>query len=207
MKKILSCFLAVAIMFSLCACARNNNSGASDISIEHSVDIAYYASLGKIPELEYALGTDPDEIMNGSGHEQSHTDESVSNSVGHTHEAPTLTKSEGELSVMLNGGTFIYYYEKAKAQNGVSAIVCLNEAYGFNITDRTVTVDTVKAVLSKHTPTVATPTEDDLFFLPDTGTQATALIYTFNDKYKLQFFFIDGAFSAIMLSDIYNWTI
>lgn len=206
MKRLLALLLSILTLFSLCACDGGKKDTNSKPS-EHSVDVAYFASLGKIPELEYALGTDPDEILNPSQDAESHTEESVEDDGGHTHDAPIITKSEGELSVMLNGGTFIYYYEKDKADNGISAIVCLSEAYGFKIGSQTVTEETVKAALSKHNPIVATPTEDDLFFLPDTGTNATALVYTFNGKYKLQFFFIDSAFSAVMLSDIQNWTI
>ena len=204
MKKLFCLILTFLMLFSFCACSKDKKDNTDNYV--HDVDIAYYASIGKIPELEQALGADPEEIINNKTDDNAEAASSEDHS-GHSHAAPELTKTEGELSVVLNGGSYLYFDEKAKAENGISAMVSLEKAYGLEIGSHTVTEDTVKKALSKHTPSVSTPTQDDLFFLPDAGENTTALVYTFNEKYKLQFIFIDGTFSAVMLSDIQNWTI
>ena len=56
MKRLLALLLSILTLFSLCACDGGKKDTNSKPS-EHSVDVAYFASLGKIPELEYALGT------------------------------------------------------------------------------------------------------------------------------------------------------
>lgn len=206
MRKILCLILSLVLLFSLCACAKDKDKNTDSDKYVHSVDIAYYASLGKIPELQFALGANPDDIMNAAKHdEESHND--VSSDVGHVHEAPDIVKTEGELSVLLNDGAFLYMYEKEKSDKGISAIVCLEKGYDLEIGSYNVTEDLVKKALSKHTPTISKPNQDDLFFLPDVGDDATSLDYIFNGKYKIQFVFINETFSAIILSDIQNWTI
>lgn len=200
MKKIL-CFLTVfALVFSLCACGSNGTN--STASSSHGIDVAYYASLGKIPELKFALGANPDDILNAANDQ-----ENAEESSDEHHHLPSIIKQEGNLSVLLDAGDTRYYYEKSKSENGVSAIVCLNGAYGFlKDSGETITAEKIKSAISV-TCEEKTPTKDDLFFLPITSDNAKVLIYIFNNKYKLQFFFIDGVFSAVMLSDIENWTI
>ncbi len=202
MKKILCLLTVLALLFSLCACGKNGTN--STVSSNHSVDVAYYASLGQIPELDFALGANPDDILNA---QKEHTDSSETDDHDHS-QAPGIVKQEGNLSVLLDAGTTRYYYEKAKTEKGISAIVCLNGAYGFlKDSGVTITIEQIKAAIPSASCTEKTPTEDDLFFLPDTSSNAKVLIYTFNNKYKLQFFFVDGVFSAVMLSDMENWTI
>ena len=200
MKKAICLLMVFALILSLCACDKNGiNSTASS---NHSVDVAYYASLGKIPELDFALGADPDDIVNVNDDK-----EETSDSGDHSH-LPDIIKQEGNLSVLLDAGTTRYYYEKAKAEKGISAIVCLNGAYGFlKDSGSTITSEQIKAAIPGIDCEEKTPSSDDLFFLPVTSDNAKVLIYTFNNKYKLQFFFIDGVFSAVMLSDMENWTI
>ena len=207
MKKILCIVLSLVLFFSLCACAKDKDKSTDSDKYVHSVDIAYYASLGKIPELEFALGANPEDIMNASKNDEESHEDSSSEEEGHVHKAPDITKMEGELSVVLNDGSFLYLYEKKKSDKGISAIVCLEKGYDLEIGSYNVTEDLVKKALSKHTPTISKPNQDDLFFLPDVGDDATSLDYIFNGKYKIQFIFINGTFSAIILSDIQNWTI
>ncbi len=200
MKKILCLLTVFALVFSLCACG--DGATNSTPSSNHSVDVAYYASLGKIPELDFALGADPDDILNA---EDESEDSSESDDHSHT---PDIIRQEGNLSVLLDAGTTRYYYEKAKSENGISAIVCLNGAYGFlKDSGVTVTSEQIKAAIPSVKCEEKTPTADDMFFLPHTSDNAKVLIYIFNNKYKLQFFFVDGVFSAVMLSDMENWTI
>lgn len=200
MKKLICLLTVFALIFSLCACGSKGTN--STVSSNHSVDVVYYASLGKIPELEFSLGAKPEDILNAS---EDHEDGEES-SDDHNH-LPSVIKQEGNLSVLLDAGNARYYYEKAKSENGISAIVCLNGAYGFlKDSGETITAEKIKsAINAKFEEKV--PTKDDLFFLPVTSDNAKVLIYTFNNKYKLQFFFVDGVFSAVMLSDMENWTI
>ena len=207
MKKILCIVLSLVLILGLCACGKENKTNTDSDKYVHSVDIAYYASLGKIPELEFALGANPEDIMNASKNDEESHEDSSSEEEGHVHKAPDITKMEGELSVLLNDGAFLYMYEKEKTDKGISAIVCLEKGYDLEIGSYNVTEDLVKKALSKHTPTISKPTQDDLFFLPDVGEDATSLVYIFNGKYKLQFIFVNETFSAIILSDIQNWTI
>ena len=200
MKKVICLLTVFSLILCICACGKNGTN--STVSSNHSVDVAYYASLGKIPELDFALGADPDDILNAKD-----DNEESSDSGDHSH-TPDSIRQEGNLSVMLDAGATRYYYEKSKAEKGISAIVCLNGAYGFlKDSGVTITSEQIKAAIPSAECEEKTPTADDLFFLPDTSDNAKVLIYVFNNKYKLQFFFVDGVFSAVMLSDMENWTI
>ena len=58
MKKVLSFLLVLTVVFSFSACGKRKDKAA-----ENKVDLEYYAGLGQMPECDYKLGADPDEMV------------------------------------------------------------------------------------------------------------------------------------------------
>lgn len=117
MKRILSLIMALVLCFVFTACGKGKDKKSA------TVDIDYYAKLGQIPECSYALGEDPETVKN----ELSALAESEEG-----HEI-VYNVTEGENNVLIEDGTFSYYYKKAKPEDGIGCIVDFGTAYGFEV--------------------------------------------------------------------------
>lgn len=188
MKKIISILLSVLLVLSFSACADDKKVK------EAEVDLEYFADLGQIKESPYKLGADPDEI----NEELSSADESAA-SAG---EEFAYNVTEGEKTVLIDSDTFSFYYEKAKKDKGISAIVSYDEAYGFTNSNN---INDVKAALEPYKYSEETATDDNIFFISGI-TDGTVLKYTF-DNIEIIFLFQENMFFAAAIYDTDNWTV
>ncbi len=187
MKRILMFLLAFCFVFAFAGCGKENNENAP------SVDLEYYAKLGQIPDCKYKLGQDIYELdkeLNAEG-------EKVVSDGGEY----VYNVTEGEKTVRMDNGEFIYYYEKDKKDRGISYIVALNGAYGFE--NGTSLIDVEKA-LKGYEFTSEDVTEDNVFFLSGiSGGEVRK--YSFDNK-VIMFVFNDSSLSAVTIYDTENWT-
>ncbi len=149
MKRLLSFFMILVLIFSLSACGKKEEKKS-----ENSVDIEYYAKLGKIPESDYSLGEDVEKVKEElSSKAQAAEDHNVVYSV-----------MEGENNVLIDNGDICYYYKKANPQDGVSYIVNYDTAFGFE--NGTVIIQ-IKEALKDYKYIEEAMTEDNAFFMFD----------------------------------------
>ena len=129
MKKVLALVISCLFLFCLTGCkdgqTKKNGSGG--------VDIEYYAKLGQIPECEITLGTKPEKVKE--------TIENRENESGDDHEHGGYNEIEGTNNVLIEEGSYDYYYKKADPEKGVAYIVSYQDAYGFKIGDIIVEVE------------------------------------------------------------------
>ena len=187
MKRFISialCLLIACVCFSGCKDSKKNESAGS-------VDVEYYAKLGEMPECEYSLGADAEQIKEKA---EKHFNES---------EEAYYSLEEGEKSILIDTGDFKYYYEKEKAEKGVSLIVNNNTAYGFSL--GTVSVE-IENALSKFNSEKVTDLEDDLFFIISPTGNIEGKKYIFGDNAVI-FVFSDNALIATAIYSLENWTI
>lgn len=152
MKRLICILTALLLMLTFCSCADRSTSSDGD-----SIDVEYYARLGKIPECEYKIGDSVAVIKEKYGTEQA----SASDDSQHNHGSFEIV--EGEQTVLLDCGSYAYYYYKLKEADGISYIVSFDTAFGFDIGD---TMPDVKSAIGNLNPTQESMTADNAFFMP-----------------------------------------
>lgn len=185
MKRILAALLCVALVVTLSAC------GQKEKKTEHSVDVAYYAKLGQLPETDYKLGMEIEPLK-----------KTLSDKAAADGEEGFFDVSEGEETVRLSTDMYTFHYEKQHADKGIGAIVCLDGGFGFE--QNTVSI-TVKETLADYEGDEHTSTEGETFFLPFVQ-NCTTISYTFGE-YRLNFVFQDNALCGIVFYDPRVWTV
>ena len=189
MKKIFCVILSLFMIISLTACGKDKKKENTA-----AVDIEYYAKLGEIPECDYKLGDSAEDIKNAlSSEEQSAV------SAG---EEYLYNVTEGEKSVRIDNGSFSYFYEKDKADNGISYIAAFDKAYGF---ETGMSILDVKEALNGFDFTEEEANQDNTFFLMGME-NGTVIKYTF-DSAVIMFVFQDNELSAAAIYNTDNWTI
>lgn len=189
MKKTACLILSLMMIFSFAACGKEKEKEKTD-----SVDLEYFASLGQMPECDYKLGQDIDELEN----ELSQKEESALSA----DEEYVFSVTEGEKSVRIDNGAFSYFYEKDKKEDGISYIAAFDTAYGFKIGDSLLDV---KDSLAEYEYTEEPADGDNAFFLMGIE-NGTVLKYTF-DNAAVIFVFQDSELFAAALYSTKNWTI
>lgn len=187
MKRIIGLFLCLIFIFTVFAGCNGNKDNDK---ITSDVDVEYYAKLGKMPECQFSLGADVDEV-----------DEKLKEIYNDSDEAYYYV-IKGENSVLIDGGTFMYYYEKEKKDKGVSLIVNNDTAYGFE--GGTFNIEITEA-LADYEYEEITDIEDELFFLKSFE-GVSGIKYTFGDNIVI-FAFSDNALTATAIYSIENWTL
>lgn len=174
------------LVFTSCGSAKTSSDG-------DTIDVQYFAKLGKIPECKYSLGAEIDEMQSklSAAAESAGEDEDIVYEV-----------TEGERTVLINTGNTEYYYMKDKKDNGVSYLVNYGAAYGFE--QGTISIEVRKA-LEKFSVDEHDATGNELFFLP-VAENCTVLNYSFG-KYKLMFVFQDNALCATAIYNPEYWTL
>ncbi len=188
MKKLACFMLTVLMIFSFMACQKENNE-----SEKNTIDLEYYAKLGQIPECDYMLGDSVNKVKS----ELSALDEKYKGENGFVYMV-----QEGEKTVEINNGDYLYFYTKDNEANGISYIVNLGTAFGFE--PGTVSIEITDA-LSAYEYTEEEANDDNTFFLPD-FTNCTVFKYEF-DNHVVSFVFQDNALCATAVYDSANWTV
>ena len=180
MKRILALVLCVVCLFSLIACG-----GKTKQTSNHSVDVEYYAKMGKISDVDYKVGADIGEAKKAL--------EGITDDHG---ESNYFDYTSGEYTIMSDGQLCVCY--KTDDQSvGITHVVKYGDAYGFGVG----TVSTqVRDVMSKlgFDATEREAKHGELFFLP-AAANMTVLEYKIK-YYTVLFAFQEHALSATIIS-------
>ncbi len=179
MKKILSLVLCLIFVFSLTACG--NNSGGKG---NHSVDIEYYAKMGKISDIDYKLGASVDDAKTTL--EQTSDDHGESNYFDYT---------SGDYTVMTDGSVCVCYKTEDK-NDGITHIVKYGDAYGFTVGAVSTQVRDAMSNMGFNA-TEREAKSGELFFLPASA-GVTVLEYKIKENTVL-FVFQEHALSAAVI--------
>ena len=130
MKKLFCIVLCLILCFSLSACGKKDNNKNSD-----AADLEYYARVGRMPEVEYMLGTDVDKVKNELSKRLEEENKKHKEDPNHAHDHDEdeffFEIYEGDKNVLLDNGHISYYYTKANKDKGISYIVNYDTAFGF----------------------------------------------------------------------------
>ena len=204
MRKAVAGLMALVFIFALVGCSKETVSSEGYEGKMRTITENLFA--GKIPEVEYALGDNPDGIKKHfddllAGEEHSEEEENHN----HSHdEVTSFTVTEGFRSVKMDAGKFVYHYEVDKKDRGVSVIVSYTEAFGFTAGETT--MQEVSACFDPNSIVKFTATEDDMYFL--VYPVENCMILRFEaDNYKLDFYFSDNVLVAALIMEKENWTL
>ena len=159
MKKIICLIMCFCIALTFSACGKESPEK------KDSIDLAYYAKLGQMPEAKFTLGSDPQTVIDdlsaineqiAAEHEEDPNDDH-----GHDEAEFYFEVVEGDKNVLLDNGNINYYYSKDNKDKGISYIVNYDTAFGFSL--GTVILE-VKEALASVEFTEETLTEENAFF-------------------------------------------
>lgn len=196
MKKLLCSVVVLTMLFCLCGCGGAAKNTSSGVTPADPTENEKAAAAGKIPELSFALGDDPDEII--TFYEEQDPTSQPEEEIDRYFEV-----IRGQNSVTIAAGSQTYYYERANKDKGVSVLCSSDQAYGF-----TVGVTTLQEVESSFSGSAQrlTATEDDQYFLIAPVEDCTILRYRYEDV-KLDFYFSENVLIAAVLMNTANWTL
>lgn len=203
MKKLIAVILSFVLCLSFAACSKEVVS--SNDYKQKMETITESLNKGKIPEIEYALGDNPDGIK--KHFEDLLANESHDGDEGHNHshdEVTSFTVTQGLRSVKMDAGKFVYHYEIDKKEKGVSVIVSYTEAFGFTAGEAT--MQDVAACFDPNSVKTVLPSDDDMYFLVYPSSDCMVLRYE-KDNLKLDFYFSENVLIATVLLDKSNWTL
>ena len=189
MKKIFAVLIALSLVFCLCGCSKDNDD---TLKTEHTVDVEYYAKLGKIKECEYQLhssANDMKEAFDKIDEENAENEDEY----GHTHSVYSLMELDDYSLLAYDNAN--YYYEDT-SDDEVFAIVALDTAYDFPI--GTLNVE-VKSALSKFEAEEKQGNEEIIFFMANPE-KYTYIDYQFGNN-TVAFIFENNALCATLLAD------
>ncbi len=128
MKRIICLCLTFCFILSLTACGNNDKTD------KDTIDLAYYAKLGQMPEAKYTLGENPDTVIDGldgiKSEQEAEHEEDPLDTHGHDQEEFYFEYVEGPNNILLDNGKICYYYSKANKDKGISYIVNYDTAFG-----------------------------------------------------------------------------
>ncbi len=184
MKKIVCFILSVLMLFSFVGCGKKDENGGSN------VDLEYYVKLGQIPESEYSIGANPEEIKEKL--------KTAADNSEHGHEVYEVI--EGEEDVLIDGGLYNYYYKKANATNGISYLISYDTAFGFEIGSVIVEIrNAFKGIEFKEEPL----NDENAFFL--LGASDGVVLKTEISDYTVSFVFVENALCATAIYKTQEW--
>lgn len=142
MKRFAALLLAAVICFGFCGCKSSKTE-------KIGVDVEYYAKLGKIKELDFAIGDDGEtavkkiesSLAEDDKQEGDATDEGTA-ADGYDEEFCSVYEGDGYFSVSLPQASFNYDSESKE----IFRIVSFSSSYGFDI--GTVSIEIKKALSS-----------------------------------------------------------
>ena len=198
MKKLLALSLCFMILFSFAACKEDEKKANDEI------DLQYYVNLGQIPELEYKIGADCDEVNQKLSDEYEKYLSSAPHSTeddDHYAEDIYFNVLEKDGYVFLDQGTKGYYYKQSEKDKGISCLITYGDAFGIEM--GTFIYD-LKQKMQSIEFSEKEITVGDLFYA-DYMSEGTVLTAEF-DNITVQFLFEDGSLycTALYLTDTYN---
>ncbi|MBP3706955.1 MAG: hypothetical protein J6J13_06905 [Clostridia bacterium] len=196
MRRIITLLLSLIVALCFVSCSKAEKQKQSKIGI----DVEYYAKAGQIPECEYHLGQNVDEMLLQLQQRQEAAEEELGE--GTHHHSAELDKNfyyhNEEMGLIItygeNGCT--YRYDTDEKQKGITHIISSNTAYEFEVSD--VSTEIKKAMSSYGFNTEERALTENEISYYGAAENATALEYKFSGKTVL-FIFNDNALFATAL--------
>lgn len=198
MKKLFSLLLCFVIVLSFSACKDKKNTNTLN------VDLEYYAKLGKMPEAEFTLGDEVDDVVAKLTDKQNSFDSEHKDDEDHSHNHDQaefiFNVIEGEKNVLIDNGVINYYYNKNNKDNGISYIVNYDTAFGIEIG---AIISEVQKYLSGYELKEEELTDENVFFASYIA-NGTVLKTEIKDV-AILFVFQENQLFATAMYDINNW--
>ena len=198
MKKLFSLLLCFVIVLSFSACKDKKNTNTLNIDLE------YYAKLGKMPEAEFTLGDEVDDVVANLTDKQNSFDaehkDDEDDSHNHDQAEFIFNVIEGEKNVLIDNGVINYYYNKNNKDNGISYIVNYDTAFGIEIG---AIISEVQKYLSGYELKEEELTDENVFFASYIA-NGTVLKTEIKDV-AILFVFQENQLFATAMYDINNW--
>lgn len=192
MKKIICLCLAVLLIFSLAAC--KGKEVVDDANDANVYDLNECMKQGKIPEIKYSLGTNPETIKKDF--------EGVTEQNG---EEVELYINENPNSTNISVANNYYYYVNGSEDKGISSILSFDTAFGVEVNG----FDTKEDIKNKFTTVEFTErqlTSLQAYFIPGEVEDCSALTCKTENR-RIDFIFMGETLIAINLVDTENWTL
>ncbi|HHW46028.1 MAG TPA: hypothetical protein GXX17_03840 [Clostridiales bacterium] len=202
LKKYVAVLFALILVLGIAGCNNKNTETSSDITssrVEHTVDVAYLAGKGQIPELPVKLGNSVDMVEVLYSQESSVTE--TTEDGFDDHDDVQLEIVKGEKTVKIAAGAANYYYLKENEENGISVLVNFDKSYDFEV--GIAMIDDIRNAVEGE-GTLSVPTEEEMFFFPVAPDNCQKLSYEIG-AYRLDFYFVDDFLAATVLTDTVNW--
>lgn len=195
MKNLITTLLLASLFLTFVGCKENEGDKDTSSAVSgyvHSTNILAYAQKGEIPEVPFKLGESIETVKTN-----------FSDTLPEGSEIGHLIITEGNLTVQMDGGSSMFFYEKANEQNGVGVIVAKEEAFKLSM-GGVYTADDVIQMIGSEEYTKNPATDADVFFLPGNSSDYECLAYNTGD-YVLKFIVLDGYVSAVTLTNPAVW--
>ncbi len=186
MKKIVALLLCVALMFSFAACGKEAGTETKDNSV-----LIEALDSGKIPEMDISVGQAVDTIQVKEEH--SHQDEE---------EPGYALVEEGNHPYFLNQTAFAYY-NAAKKDSGIAAVLSIKEAFGFQC-NSFVTPEDIKSTFSGAEFMEEKVDSTDMTIMPFMMETTEKLVFK-KDSREIRFYITDDQLIAVCMIDIAIW--
>lgn len=191
MKKTVCLILVLLFCVLAASCGKKEEKKTPEINLE------YYAKFGEIPEVPCKLGTDPKTLKS----ELSKTDEESETTDGDTKTGENAYMvTEGEETVSIQNGIYVFCYGKDREDKGISYIVDFSTAYGF---EQGTIISQIKKKLDPYPYTERKASQDELFAMFG-EVDRDILEYRFDNR-TLLFVFEENALVATILYDTTLW--
>ncbi len=185
MKKVISLFLLVLMIFCVFTACEKVNETYVSTSSKPPVALANLASSGKITEMQFGIGANVDEVL-AYYNAQYESDPYAAEVL--VYETREYTK--------IDLGAFAYYYETENKEGGIVGVTSVEKAYGF--TAGLTTLEEVKNSMPNDAAETLV-TKDDIFFLLGAEPDGAKKIYINTGDYELKLIFFNGKLSAVSL--------
>ncbi len=195
MKRFLCLILSLLMVFSLSACKKKNDETPSTPT-NNAYDLIECMKGGKIPELKYTLGVDPETIKNDYKFYEENENASEENEI-YVNENPNSTN--------IVVGDYYYYYVNGQESKGISSIVCFSTAFGTEVNS----FDTKQDIKKKFENVEFEErelTSLQAYFIPGEVENCSALTCKTENR-RIDFIFMEETLIAINLVDTENWTL
>ncbi len=198
MKKLFSLVLCFVIVFCFASCKKDDNKNTVN------VDLEYYAKLGKIPEAEFTLGDNVDDVIDKLTDKQNQFQSEHGEDPDHSHDHNKadffFDVVEGDKNVLIDNGVVNYYYNKNNEKNGIAYIVNYDTAFNLE-------VGTLISEAEEHFKgfefSQEPATEENVFFAPYI-TDGTVLKTEIGDV-VIMLVFQENQLFATAMYDSNNW--
>ena len=195
MKKMLGILLCVCLAFCFVGCGEKEETKEPT-----GVDLEYYSKYGQIPECEFALGKNVDELIT-EFESRLEDQEAEDGEETHDHDGFFYSQMEYDDRISLHTGNVEYIYKDENKEEGISCIVSYVDAY--EIAHGSV-ISQVEESFAEFEVSRKDNVSEEIFFMA--GGEFSCLKYSF-EKNDIVFVFADNALCATAIYNNTQWEI